>query len=132
MIVDVVHKKIDVYSVVIFEQLVTRNHHGFIKAKSNLRKVDFNNDTVGVVRAFWTFENQKAESLAGLNGSHMNQNLSHFFRFFFRFHCLESCEYWNVRVESRRGRIFLSWCRTEKSIVIGCFFLFPLRLGRYH
>ena len=30
MIVDVVHKKIDVYYVVIFEQLVTRNHHRFI------------------------------------------------------------------------------------------------------
>lgn len=41
-------------------------------------KVDFNNDTVGVVRAFWTFENQTAESSAGLNGSHMNQNLSLF------------------------------------------------------
>ena len=37
----------------------------------------------GVVRAFWTFENQTAESLGGLNGSHMNQKLSHFFGLFF-------------------------------------------------
>lgn len=81
---------------------------------------------------FWTFENQTAESLAGLNGSHTNQKLSNFFRFFFRFHCLQFREYLNVRVESRQGRIFLSWCRTEESIVIGCFFLFPLRLGQYY
>jgi len=30
MIVDVVDKKIDVYSVVTFKQLVTRNHHRFV------------------------------------------------------------------------------------------------------